>query len=209
MIGRCLGAKYTDDANRNIEARKLARTRSNTAHSYTERFTPVEEEPPSPPARPIIPKVSTRTESIRSDMPKISRTNSLRQEYGSRPESPVSSSGYNRYGDEPRSRDYSPESNGRTSRTSNTEPSVIYARTPLRPLARADESPIIARESGGWTPTSATSSVASGVINGGSTIGVKKAPPPPPPSRAKKPAPPPPMKRASFSTSQIPHSTTY
>jgi hypothetical protein len=164
-------------------------------------------------------------DSMRTDMPKISRTNSLRQqEYGgsgSRPDSPASASGYNnRYGDEqPRSRDYSPDSNsGHLSRTSTNEPSVIYARTPLRPLARADEaSP--ARDTGGgsWTPTSGTSSVASGIINGSSSggigmigaIGAKKAPPPPPPSRAKKPAPPPPMKRASYSTSQIPNTSTY
>jgi hypothetical protein len=187
------------DFTRNTENRKLIRARSNTAHSYSEKFAPVEEEPPAQPPRPTIPKIASRTDSIRNDFPKISRTNSLRQDYGSRPDSP--SSGYGRYNDDiPRSRDYSPDSNGRQSRGSN-EPSVIYQRTPLRPLARSDDSPVGgSQESGSWTPTS-----AGGISNGG---GVKKAPPPPP-SRAKKPAPPPPIKRASYSTSQIPNSSNY
>jgi hypothetical protein len=183
---------------RNTENRKLSRVRSNTTQSFTEKFAPLEEEPPMQPPRPTIPKVS-RTDSLRNDFPKISRTNSLRQDYGSRPDSP--SSGYGRYNDDiPRSRDYSPDSNGRQSRGSN-EPSVIYQRTPLRPIARGDDSPVGgSRESVSWTPTS-----AGGISNGG---GIKKAPPPPP-SRAKKPAPPPPMKRSSYSASQIPNSTNY
>jgi len=168
---------YTDFQKRKAESRKLvlSRTRSNTAHSYSERFNPIEERPPSPPTRPIIPKAS-RADSIRSDLPRISRTNSLRQDT-SRPDSPASP--YNRYADEGRS--YSPDSSSGKS----YDASPVFARTPLRPLARGD---------------------TSGSLSG---IGIKKGPPPPPPSRAKKPPPPPPMKRASYSTSQIPSSPHY
>jgi len=185
------GWPATTTTSQGAENRKLGRARSNTAHSFTDRFSTVEEQPPSPPARPAIPRVARKDSApIRSETPKISRANSIRQEIGSRPDSPSS-----RFESDMRSRDYSPDSVGRLSRTStNDQSSSTLGRIPYRPASHNEEMAPPVRQH------------TIGALNGG---GVKKAPPPPPPSRVKKPAPPPPMKRNSFSTSQIPQSPHY
>ncbi|KAF2422073.1 BAR-domain-containing protein [Tothia fuscella] len=178
---------------------RIGRTRSNTAHSYTDRFNEVEEEP-EPAPRVTIPKRGARTGSP----PDQARPNYQR--------SYTSSSVQNTA-----SRDYSPVGMQRLTRVP-TEPTALLAanRSNLRPVNRTrdDYSPdrtdrFVNNNDRSESPTTSHGSTPSRVSSwaasdNGSLEGRRKAPPPPPPSRAKKPAPPPPMKRSALSTSEIP-----
>ena len=168
------------------------RPRSNTAHSYTDRFNAVEEEPAAPKA--AIPSTA-----------KLSRTDSLRRDFDVSPRP-----AYARPVTEPPSRDYSPDGMPRLSRVT-TDSSTIVSRTvsQLRPVGDSNgvKSGYYDRSD---SPTASIGSSPSRTTSWSATengAGFTKKAPPPPPSRAKKPPPPPPMKRASFSASQIQQST--
>ncbi|KAF2086879.1 BAR-domain-containing protein [Saccharata proteae CBS 121410] len=196
------------------EARRPApRSRSNTAHSYHERFNPVEEEPPMPEPKLTIPKLNSRGVSP------------ARSQNGSDSPRRPSASRQSTFESPSRLRaDDSPSGMPRLSRVP-TEPSSILAnRAALRPVRSRgnevfddqddygpDDSPHRgnSRErsvSPASYGSSAPSRAASwSTADTGNTGGARK-PPPPPPSRAKKPPPPPPpMKRSALSSSEVPH----
>ncbi|KAL6704630.1 hypothetical protein ACN47E_008027 [Coniothyrium glycines] len=194
---------------RNIPARP-ARSRSNTAHGYAERFNPVEEEPEPSPPRITIPKLGARSRSPGAGTessggyglrPSLSRTSTY--DNGSRDDSPAR----------------------RVARVP-TDSSVISSRNNLRPVrqtsanAFADdyEEDYAASNSNGYRrdrspPSPDNSSVGSGrgsVMSRAASwsqpdLGTtSKRAPPPPPSRAKKPPPPPPpMKRSALSANEV------
>ena len=183
--------------------RRIGRTRSNTAHSYHERFEPLHEEnantlQPTPIVRsskPALPESPVRVPyaaDIDTQRPVVSRmstfegpTTQLRQE-------PVYNNTY-------------------PSRTTSENLSARISQ--LRPVSRVASDPYTDHSdnySTGTSPdgyygerSSPTPSYGNGFDQGGSSMNgsgiFKKAPPPPPPSRAKKPPPPPPpMKRPVF-----------
>lgn len=181
-------------------SRRGPRSRSNTAHSYNERYQS-EEEPPMPEPKLTIPKLSSRGVSPRRDYggdspkrPSISRTSTTGTFEG--PSRRV---------------DDSPMGMPRLSRVPTDSSTIAASRNNLRPVSSRGEdydddghsparsygrdrsvSPAPSR-SASWATTEA-SSPASG----------RKGPPPPPPSRAKKPPPPPPpMKRSGLSSSEM------
>ncbi|KAF2404714.1 BAR-domain-containing protein [Trichodelitschia bisporula] len=175
----------------------VGRSRSNTAHSYADRFNPVEEEP-APVAKLTIPKLAPRSGSPsgRRDPP------------DGRPQ-------FNRSVTEVSTpRDYSPIGTTRLGRIP-TEPSTIMAnRTALRPVRPVDDygqdggsgdrfSNANDRVDSPTTSYGGSSRTASwSTADNVSTDGRRKAPPPPP-SRAKKPAPPPPMKRSTLNNTDF------
>ncbi|KAI4609472.1 uncharacterized protein J4E88_006614 [Alternaria novae-zelandiae] len=199
-----------------------ARSRSNTAHGYAERFNPVEEEPEPEPARMTIPKLSSqRSRSPGPEQspggyslrPSLSRTSTYENNNGYRDDSPAR----------------------RLSRVPTDSSVISSGRTNLRPVRQASasqqntfaddyEDDYAPSNGNGYrrdrdrSPPSPDTSSSVGSGRGGvmsraaswsqageqATNGGKKAPPPPPPSRAKKPPPPPPpMKRSALSESQV------
>jgi len=199
-----------------------ARSRSNTAHGYAERFNPVEEEPEPEPARMTIPKLSSqRSRSPGPEQspggyslrPSLSRTSTYENNNGYRDDSPAR----------------------RLSRVPTDSSVISSGRTNLRPVRQASasqqntfaddyEDDYAPANGNGYrrdrdrSPPSPDTSSSVGSGRGGvmsraaswsqageqATNGGKKAPPPPPPSRAKKPPPPPPpMKRSALSESQV------
>lgn len=177
-------AKVTNRSAAN--GRKPARSRSNTTHSYSDRFDVVEEEP--------APKVQIGSISSVRESPRPMYHRSVTADDS------VS-----------RARDYSPTpSSNRLSRVP-TEPTGMLARAALRPVAANrgadldDDGSIHSRSD---SPTASLGRIPSRNTSWSTdaSTGGKKAPPPPPPSRSKKPPPPPPMKRSSLSTSEIPQS---
>ncbi|KAL1793454.1 hypothetical protein ACET3X_008436 [Alternaria dauci] len=197
-----------------------ARSRSNTAHGYAERFNPVEEEPEPEVPRMTIPKLtSTRS---RSPGPEQSPGNYSLRPSLSRTSTYDNASGY---------RDDSPAR--RLSRVPTDSSAISSSRTNLRPVRQASASQQNAfaddyeddyeRSNGNGyrrdrSPPSPDTSSSVGSGRGGNMSRAaswtaneqgqggngKKAPPPPPPSRAKKPPPPPPpMKRSALSESQV------
>lgn len=178
---------YTDPIDStSADDRKAARSRSNTSHSFPDRFETVEE-----PA----PKVS------------ISRIASVRES----PSRPMYQRSLTVDDSMIRPRDYSPTSNlNRLSRLPS-EPAGALARVALRPTpgnraADFDDDSSVYSNGRSDSPTASLGRIPSRGTSwstDGST-GVKKPPPPPPPSRAKKPPPPPPAKRSALGTSEIP-----
>lgn len=183
------------------------RSRSNTAHSYSDRFTRVDEEPePEAPRLTIPARLPSRDQSHERAVSGIS----------TRPSYHRSNTADGRTDS---TRDYSPAP--RLSRMP-TEPTALLAgRTqvlrPVRPRGadvfsdspQDDEgsSPDRYFNDRSDSPTSYGGSIgsrAASFTEVGSVGSVKKAPPPPPPSRAKKPPPPPPMKRSTLSSSEVP-----
>ena len=184
---------------------RKSRSRSNTAHSYNDRY----EEPDEPlPVRPSIRSNGHVTSSSRLDT------------HQEQPDSPVSPARPN-WG---RSLTFEgPTSIHRTTtpvngRTPSLPTDAGQLRVQLRPTNRiytgntdvfgdpSDEStansasPDYSYRDRSVSPATSLGSVASRTAsyNNGASAG-KKGPPPPPPSRAKKPPPPPPMKRAEYS----------
>ncbi|KAF2143030.1 uncharacterized protein K452DRAFT_358059 [Aplosporella prunicola CBS 121167] len=179
-----------------------SRQRSNTAHSYSERFNPVEEEP-EPEPKLTIPKLPTRGAS-----PSRSYTGA------DSPKRPSINRAATSMAESPRGRvDESPVGAPRLSRVPTDSSAVYAARNTLRPVRSrsdmygygdGDE----AEDDGAYgrgrsvSPAPSYGSLASrkaswsAAATDASPGGARKAPPPPPPSRAKKPPPPPPpMKR--------------
>ncbi|KAL4807810.1 hypothetical protein BDV18DRAFT_136105 [Aspergillus unguis] len=187
------------------------RSRSNTAHSYHDRFEPLHEEQPNGvEARPVIrshahgfaetPIRKTYAQETSPHRPVLNRTptfegpTQLRQVQ----EHPVAPQWAHRANSE-----------NFVSRRDSVQ---------TRPISRVIPEPaedagyhsgsVSDRSDNSWpdnrqSPFSSTVSrrTSSTTLNGG--FAQKKAPPPPPPSRAKKPAPPPPMKRPILSAAQL------
>ncbi|KAF2993962.1 hypothetical protein E8E13_000454 [Curvularia kusanoi] len=189
-----------------------ARSRSNTAHGYAERFNPVEEEPEPSPPRMTIPKLSSRSRSPAPDMagspggyalrPALSRTSTHDGYANGRDDSPAR----------------------RLSRVPTDSSVISSGRNNLRPVRqqnafaddyedddyaasgsnhrrdRSPPSPDRSSQSSGNVMSRAASWSQNDL---GSTTPGKRAPPPPP-SRAKKPPPPPPpMKRSALSETTV------
>ena len=189
------------------------RSRSNTAHSYNDRFAPKEDTVPElEPLRPSI-RSQTRGSSristidIHEDSPRSSPSRkpaSIRSSTFQGPtalkESPV---------------EFSP------ARQTSIPPSVGQLRANLRPTNRITTTPAdtfgdpsdeslssaspenYSHRERSVSPATSHGSVASRTASytGGATD--RRKAPPPPPNRAKKPAPPPPMKRADISATSV------
>lgn len=190
--------------------RRPIRPRSNTAHSYQERYEPLQEElmnatetrPPIRSTRTITPfsdspprenytNFNGASRPVLNRVPTFEGPSQLRQE-----QSPVASQWIQQ-------RTASENLSGFGHRSSTQ---VGSGRISADPYADSEEVSSYGRSSpermfnGGRSISPATShgSVASRRPSATNlnTLGLKKAPPPPPPSRAKKPPPPPPMKRS-------------
>lgn len=177
-------------------SRRPSRARSNTAHSYQERYETAQETvPPSPPRPTIRATRSTSSYSQQDDLPQA------------RPESVYARPSLSRLSTfegpaQLRNDDLSATSPFTPSRA-QSDLALRATRTSLRPVSKIyedshdgssygnvspydDRSESSAASQGGYfsrTPSSSTLST---------TPGAKKGPPPPPPSRATKPRPPPP-----------------
>ncbi|KAJ5775266.1 uncharacterized protein N7511_000277 [Penicillium nucicola] len=187
--------------------RRPTRARSNTAHSYQERYEPLHEEViNATEARPAIRSSKTIAtqyadspprETYATSRPVLSRVSTFEGPTQLRQEPPVASQWIGQ-----RTASENSVAYGRRSSTQ-----VGSGRVSADPYADSEEVSSYGRSSpermfgGGRSISPATShgSVASRKPSATnmSTLGLsKKAPPPPPPSRAKKPPPPPPpMKR--------------
>ncbi|KAI9729974.1 MAG: hypothetical protein M1834_006172 [Cirrosporium novae-zelandiae] len=184
------------------------RPRSNTAHSYRERFNAVEEEEPPVPEPAQRPSIRSRTsssqnvnESPRKGLPgmEFRRTSTF--------EGPTQLQ-----------QDSSPLPSQRLARVTS-DSHTLPTRGQLRPVNRISSYDTSEDGTYGNSPdrgyrersvspaTSHASSLsrkASSTTLSGQPGSAKKMPPPPPPSRAKKPPPPPPpMKRSALSTSDV------
>lgn len=179
--------------------RRAGRPRSNTAHSYQERYEPVQEElvnamesrpiirsnrETSPvysvdptPQRPIAVRTSTfeGPMQLRQEQAWPSRT--VSENYG--PPRPVSRVVTDPYMDPP-------DSAGQY-RSNGGSPDRSYYGRSISPTPSYGDA--MSRRT------------SSNTLNGATLA--KKAPPPPPPSRAKKPPPPPPMKRPILSATEV------
>ncbi|GES66912.1 BAR domain protein [Aspergillus terreus] len=179
--------------------RRTGRARSNTAHSYQERYEALQEEPANgADARPII----------RSNRPTSVYTGDMKDAYAAETAPPRP--GFNRTstfeGPAQLRQEQASGSQQWPARTiSETYSSQRNVANQSRPISRVYEDPY-------QDPSEETSPFngnhGGSVSRRGSSVtlnGVslhKKAPPPPPPSRAKKPAPPPPMKRPMLSAGE-------
>ncbi|OQE12341.1 hypothetical protein PENVUL_c001G06225 [Penicillium vulpinum] len=192
--------------------RRPARPRSNTAHSYLERYEPLQEEVMNATeTRPVIRSTRSTTKlyaesppretygntgnlsrPVLNRIPTFESPSQLRQD-----QSPVSSQWIQQR--------TASENLGGFGRRSNTQ--IGNGRLTADPYADPEEASSYGRSSpermfsGGRSISPATSHGSSVVsrrpsANNLNSIGSKKAPPPPPPSRSKKPPPPPPVKRS-------------
>ncbi|RDW78779.1 BAR domain protein [Aspergillus mulundensis] len=186
------------------------RSRSNTAHSYHDRFEPLHEEHSnSVEARPVI---RSNTHSF-SESP-------VRKAYAQEtsPHRPVLNRTSTFEGSTPLRQVHEHPVAAQSATRANSE-NFMTRRNSIqaRPISRVVPEPaedvgyhsgsVSDRSDNGWTesrqsPFGSTVSrrTSSSTLN---SFAHKKAPPPPPPSRAKKPAPPPPMKRPILSTAQM------
>ena len=209
------------------QRRAPPRSRSNTAHSYHERYAHDEPVQEPEPVRPSIrsgarvpsssrgPSSSTRldthleranthddyhVESPQAYKPVVSRSSTFQGPTSIYRESPISAA---------------------TSRQNSNYSDVGSLRGSLRPPPQrintngdvfgdpSDDSTLNSaspdRSYGARSVSPATShgSVASRSAMNANAGNSRKGPPPPPPSRAKKPPPPPPMKRADMSTTSL------
>ncbi|KAL8815489.1 MAG: hypothetical protein Q9223_005370 [Gallowayella weberi] len=194
------------------------RSRSNTAHTFADRYK--EDEPPMlPPERPSIRSSRTASSHVLSDSP---HREAQDVDYGySRP----SIHRTNTFeGPSQLHRDASPIPLGRTARVPSDSLTVRTQRSQLRPAVRmpsgnegptepSDESVVYSSPDRSYDERSASPATSYGsapsrtasysTLNAATTNGKKQAPPPPP-SRAKKPPPPPPpMKRSALSTNNV------
>ncbi|MCJ1356579.1 MAG: hypothetical protein MMC33_006574 [Icmadophila ericetorum] len=209
-------------------SRRPGRSRSNTAHSYAERFNAVEEEPEMPPPerRPSIRSNRALSSNYLPESPR-------RDNYDIAPTRPQHSRSTTFEGPSQLQRDTSPISAHRLSRVPSDSLTMRTQRAQLRPVSRIVSGNDVFDESSDTStfysngtsspdrypdryfderaPSPATSlgslpsrTISSSALNGTPVNGRKAPPPPPPPSRAKKPPPPPPpMKRSALSTTDL------
>ncbi|QKX60948.1 uncharacterized protein TRUGW13939_08094 [Talaromyces rugulosus] len=178
--------------------RRPGRARSNTAHSYQERYEPVQEEhlPPPQPPRPTI--GSRSPSSSRLNEPLRDRSNSASMRTGlNRPSTFEGPTQLRR--DESPAATYSPN-------RVHSDLSVRTTRASLKPVSKAyDNYQSDSNSHGNVSPydeRSESPATSQGsyfsrnpsftAVDTVGTTGIKKGPPPPPPSRATKPKPPPP-----------------
>jgi len=203
------------------DTRRNPRSRSNTAHSYSDRYNMVDEEPPMPPpeSRPSIRSnraVSSYNpaESLRRELPGVDYSSAR----------PAFNRSTTFEGPTSLHRDVSPISTSRMSCVPSDSLTNRTNRVQLRPIGRGTNNELFGdpsddsafnsnsspdRSYGERSISPATShgsipsrTASSTTLNAGVSNG-KKPPPPPPPSRAKKPPPPPPIKRSALSTSNV------
>ena len=204
--------------------RKNPRSRSNTAHSYADRYNTVEEEPEMPPPE-VRPSIRSNRATSSNYLPESPRRES--QNYDLASFRPIYNRSTTFEGPTQLHRDISPVSSQRMSRVPSDSLSMRTQRLPLRPLSRvmtgndvfddpsdtsnsysnSTSSPdrfFIERAASPATShgSGPSRTVSSSTLNAMSSNG-KKPPPPLPPSRGKKPPPPPPMKRSALSTSDV------
>ncbi|KAJ5573670.1 uncharacterized protein N7459_008097 [Penicillium hispanicum] len=190
-----------------VPPRRTARARSNTAHSYQERYEPLQEE----------------LTAVTETRPSIRPSRTVSTHYAeSPPREPYAVNGYSRpvlnrtptfEGPAQLRQEQSPVASQWIQRTTSdtfagcrSSTQFLNTRAPIDPYASSEEASSYGRSSperihGGRSISPATShgSVASRRPSSTALNTVpltKKAPPPPPPSRAKKPPPPPPVKRS-------------
>ena len=199
--------------------RRTNRSRSNTAHSQSDRLGTLQDEH----ARDT--KIATRTTRIASNS-SSGQSSPTRDTY-MQPAKPGRSVTWRSddYSPPDRSaRDISPPSHPRPGRTVTDVDSVQATRSQLRPVKKMDVSNDVfgdeydssvdrssspersvtdASASPATSYGSVPSRLAGSFTNSQTSHASKKAPPPPPPSRSKKP-PPPPMKRSALSSSAVP-----
>ncbi|RHZ52321.1 BAR domain protein [Aspergillus thermomutatus] len=195
--------------------RRTGRARSNTAHSYQERYEPLHEEPTngvSP--RPIIrsdrhPSSGPPTLPLREPYPAetpfqrpgLNRTSTFEGPSQLRQLQPSGSSSWQsratsenfisrRDSSQPRPVSMMPDN-------SYTDP---YEESTAQVNAHSDVF-YQGRSSSPSYGNTISRRASSGTLNGSAFN--KKAPPPPPPSRAKKPPPPPPMKRPMLTVGDV------
>lgn len=203
------------------------RSRSNTAHSYSERFSRYEEPEPEPEPMPVRPSIRSQGRVMSS-----SRLESRLDPHHEWPEAPVSPSrpmlGRSQTAFEgPRSigRATTPVSGSRKLSIPEN-PGVLRAQ--LRPAGNRintgatnnvfgdpsdastvdSNSPDHSHRERSVSPATSHGSIQSRnasytMLSQAANTSGRKGPPPPPPSRAKKPPPPPPMKRAEISSSSV------
>ncbi|MCJ1318332.1 hypothetical protein MMC15_003660 [Xylographa vitiligo] len=226
QIKREWPARQSDPVDR--ENRRLTRSRSNTAHSYAERYTTVEEEPEPemlPPERPSIRSNRAVSSNYFPDSPKRAA-----QVYEYTPGRPGINRSMTFEGPTSLQRDSSPISAQRMARVPSDSLTMRSQRAQLRPLSRvmtgneifddpsdtstfysnSTSSPDRYFEERAASPATSHGSGPSRTVSSSTLSALnpnaKKAPPPPPPSRAKKPPPPPPpMKRSALSTFDVPY----
>jgi len=198
------------------QKRPNPRSRSNTVHSYNERYHAYEEPEPVPePVRPSIrsqgrvpssapTRLENRLERLNTNddyyespqpqRPNLSRTSTFQGPTSIYRESPISatmSRQNSNFGD--LRGNLRPPSRINTERADvfgdPSDDSTMHSASPDRSYGARSISPATSQGS----DASKTAMTANG----------RKGPPPPPPSRAKKPPPPPPMKRADISSSTV------
>jgi len=195
-------------------ARRGPRSRGNTMTAFRD----IQEEDPVESATQRIPVRSTRVPSAQASAQNSPRRELPGFEFGNGKPAITRNATF----EGPRSlqrdsRDASPVSMPRLSRTP-TESSILgVGRSQLRPVRSRDTASVFSDDNeeaayGDYDDRSASpapsySSSASRSASWAYTdsTAAKKMPPPPPPSRAKKPPPPPPLKRSALSTSEVPH----
>lgn len=211
--------RQTSSPQRDNHRRPAPRSRSNTAHTYAERYSAYDEPPPMPEPEPVRP-------SIRSTGRVASSSRLDRHDDYAMPESPQRPN-YSRsatfQGPTTIHRESTPV-NGMRKPSIPQDPASLRAQ--LRPSNRintngndvfgdpSDDSTLNSaspdRSYGERSVSPATSHGSAASRNASystltnSNANARKGPPPPPPSRAKKPAPPPPpMKRAEISSTSL------
>lgn len=197
--------------------RTNGRSRSNTAHSYNERYSTYEEEPMPEPPLPVRPSI--RSQGRVASSSRLDTRLDTHDEYpqAESPQRPNFGRSSTFQGPTAIYR----ETAIPNSRKNSAPNDVGQLRANLRPANRintgsdvfgdpSDDSTLNSaspdRSYGARSVSPATSqgSVASRTATLTPTTNGRKGPPPPPPSRAKKPAPPPPpMKRAEISSNSV------
>jgi hypothetical protein len=204
------------------QRRPNPRSRSNTAHSYTERFSVYEEPPPMPEPEPVRPSIRSqgRVPSSSRLETRVDTRYESRDEYPDSPQRGNFGRSATFQGPTTIHRESTPVSGFRKAsipqdpgaarahlRPSNrintngsdvfgdpSDDSTLNSGSPDRSYGERSVSP--ATSHGSVASRTASYSTLTAATNG------RKAPPPPP-SRAKKPPPPPPMKRADMSSTSV------
>lgn len=201
--------------------RPSQRSRSNTAHSYNERYPTYEEPPPMPEPEPVRPSIRSQSRvpsSTRHDN-RIDNRYDTRDDHSDSPQRPNISRSATFQGPISIHRESTPVSSMRKA-TVPHDPGA--ARAHLRPSNRintngsdvfgdpSDDSTLNSgspdRSYGERSVSPATSHGSGASRNASYTLANStnsRKVPPPPPSRAKKPPPPPPMKRADMSSTSL------
>lgn len=204
------------------QRRPNPRSRSNTAHSYSERYSTYEEPPPMPEPEPVRQSIrsqarvastsrldtrmdnrmDTHDEYEQTESPRratISRASTFQGPTAIYRESPISDNRKNTFPtDVGAMRSHLRPSTNRVNSNAPdvfgdpSDDSTLNSNSPDRSYGARSVSPATS-----YGSVSSRSATLSNAPNG------RKGPPPPPPSRSKKPPPPPPMKRADMSSVSV------